>query len=75
MNRNIIDMKGISIIHDTTNNKRYAQIDIETLEEHQEEIEDLIDVIIAESRKGDERIPLEDVIKELEEKGNLDKYV
>lgn len=68
-------MKGISIIHDTTNNKRYVQIDIETMEEHQEEIEDLIDVIIAESRKNDERIPLEDVIKELEEKGNLNKYV
>ncbi len=54
-------MKGISIIHDQTNDKKYVQIDLEKLEEYQSALEDLFDAIIAESRKNDETISLEEL--------------
>jgi hypothetical protein len=64
-------MKGITFITDETHNKRFVQIDMERLEKHQGEIEDLLDVIIAESRKNDEEISWEDVKKQLKAEGKL----
>jgi hypothetical protein len=64
-------MKGINIIHDETRNKRFVQIDLERLEKDQESVEDLLDAIIAESRKGDETISLDDLVKELKADGKL----
>lgn len=47
-------------------NERIAvQIDLKVLGRHQEQIEDMLDVIVAESRKGDEDVPWEQAKKEL----------
>lgn len=53
-------------------NERIAvQIELKTLNKHQEAIEDLLDAIIAESRKDDEDVSWEDAKKELSKAGKL----
>jgi len=42
-----------------------VQIDLKFLERHQDEIEDLLDVIIAENRKDDLDVSWEDAKREL----------
>lgn len=64
-------MKGVTFITDETHNKRFVQIDLEQLEKHQNKIEDLLDVIIAESRKDDEEMSWEDVKAQLKASGRL----
>ncbi|MEQ8478730.1 hypothetical protein [Fulvivirga sp.] len=64
-------MKGITFIKDETHNKRFVQIDLDQLEKHQNKVEDLLDAIIAESRKDDEEISWEDVKKQLKAAGKL----
>lgn len=72
MNRNNLDMEGILYLTDEANNKKYVQID---LEKHGEIVEDILDSLMIKSRKDEESYPLEEVLEELETKGNLDKYV
>ncbi|MDQ3682997.1 MAG: hypothetical protein M3352_07995 [Bacteroidota bacterium] len=64
-------MKGVSYVTDERNKKLAVQIDIKLLEKFDDEMEDLIDGIIAESRKAEERRPLNEVIKTLKKKGKL----
>jgi hypothetical protein len=64
-------MKGVSYVTDESNKKLAVQIDIKLLEKYDDEMEDLIDGIIAESRKAEERRPLNEVIKTLKKKGKL----
>ena len=52
--------------------KRYAQIDLaEVAEIDDEQFEDIMDTIIAEARKDDEKITLEDLEKQLKAEGHL----
>ena len=65
-------MEGVTILKDETSNKRYVQIDLELINNHDsEEILDLIDVIIAESRKDEETVTLEEVTADLKRLGKL----
>ncbi|MGZ8558596.1 MAG: hypothetical protein ACXWWC_09695 [Chitinophagaceae bacterium] len=64
-------MKGVTYVTDHKNRKVAVQIELKLLEKYDEEIEDLIDGIIAESRKNEERVPLDKVIKGLKRKGRL----
>lgn len=64
-------MKGVTFIKDETHNKRFVQIDIDELDQHQDEVEDLLDVIIARSRKDDEEISWEELKKQLKTEGKL----
>lgn len=64
-------MKGVNYVTDDKNRKVAVQIELKLLEKYDEEIEDLIDGIIAESRKNEERVPLGKVIKGLKKKGKL----
>ena len=64
-------MKGVNYVTDDKNRKVAVQIELKLLEKYDEEIEDLIDGIIAESRKNKERVPLDKVIKGLKKKGKL----
>jgi hypothetical protein len=64
-------MKGISYITDDKNRKTAVVIDLKTLNKQAEAIEDLLDVIIAESRREEESIPFEKVVKSLKKKGKL----
>lgn len=56
---------------DDDNKKRFIQIDIEKFGE--ELIADLIDGLVAASRKDEESIPFDEVVKELKEAGKLDE--
>ena len=64
-------MKGVNYIIDDSNKKIAVQINLKVLEKYDEEIEYLIDGIIAESRKDEQRKPLGEVIKGLKRKGKL----
>lgn len=64
-------MKGVSFITDETHKKRYVQIDLEALEKHQDKVEDLFDVIIAESRKDEGEISWEEVKAKLRSSNKL----
>ncbi len=46
-------MKGINYVTDDSNKKVAVQIELKLLQKYDEQIEDLIDGIIAESRKDE----------------------
>ncbi len=61
-------MKGVSIIRDETRRKRYVQIDISLIEKDPELVEDVLDVIIAESRRNEPTITLEEFERRLKKR-------
>ncbi|WP_205603708.1 hypothetical protein [Cyclobacterium sp. SYSU L10401] len=65
-------MKGINYVTDDKNRKVAVQID---LKKHGDLWEDFYDNLIAELRKGEEKIPLEDVIRDLKKDGKLDESI
>ncbi len=65
-------MEGINYVTDDKNEKVAVQID---LKKYGELWEDFYDSLIAEIRKDDEKIPLEDVILELKKRGKLSEDV
>lgn len=64
-------MEGILYLTDEQNKKKFVQIDLEKY--GGEYLQDLIDGLVAESRKNEESIPLEDVLKELRAEGKIDE--
>jgi hypothetical protein len=64
-------MKGVSYLLNEDNKKIAVQIDIKTIEKHQEGIEDLLDGILAEARKDEEKVPFDKVLKNLKKAGKL----
>ena len=64
-------MKGVTYVTDENNRKVAVQIELKLLEKFDEDIEDLIDGIIAESRRNEERVPLDKVIRGLKKNGKL----
>ena len=65
-------MKGVSFLTDETHHKRYVQLDLEEVANTGDsELEDLFDSIIAEARKHDEKITLEELGRQLKEEGLL----
>lgn len=69
--KNLKNMKGISYITDSRNNKKAVVIEYNLFKNHSEELEDILDVIIAEARKDEESIPFKKVITQLKKKGKL----
>jgi len=53
-------MEGIFYVTDENNLKKYVQID---LEKYGDIFEEFLDIMIAESRKNDEKVSLEEVKK------------
>jgi hypothetical protein len=64
-------MKGVSFVTNSKNQRVAVQIDMKTIEKHQDELEDFLDGVIAESRKNEERIPLAEVISKLKKNGKI----
>ena len=64
-------MKGVTFIHDKSHKKRFVKIDMDTLEKYEEKLEELYDVIIAESRKDEGSVSWEDVKKQLKKKKKI----
>ncbi len=61
-------MRGVSYITDEKNRKKAVVIDLKTLKEHDDQIGDLFDVIIAESRRDEPSVSWEELKKRLKEK-------
>ena len=65
-------MQSLTFITDETHNRRYVQIDLaEMANIDDEQLEDIMDVIVAEARKGDEKISLKDLESQLKAEGRL----
>ncbi len=64
-------MKGVSYITDDKNRKKAVVIEMKTLVQYDEQIEDLFDVIIAESRAEEPTVAWEEVKMQLKKKGKL----
>lgn len=64
-------MKGITILEDRANKKRYLQIDISELDKRREQIEEMMDGLIAEQRAGQPTVSLEQLEKKLRKQGKL----
>ena len=64
-------MKGISYITDLHQKKTAVIIDLKNIKTNGEEIHDLIDVLVVESREKDELVDWETAKKQLKRKGKL----
>lgn len=64
-------MKGVSFLLNEDNQKVAVQIELKTIAKYQKQIEDLLDGIIAETRKNEEKLPLSQVLKNLKKEGKL----
>ena len=64
-------MKGVSFITDGKRRKKAVVIDLKTLAKYDEQLEDLFDVIIAESRRDEPSISWDELKKRLKKKGKL----
>ena len=64
-------MKGVSYITDSKSRKRAVVIDLKVLQKYDEQIEDLLDAIIAEARREEPSVSWEDLKKRLKKKGKL----
>ena len=61
-------MKGINYVTDEKNRKVAVQINLNLLDNYQQKLEDLLDIIVAESRKDDDEITIEEVEKRMNKK-------
>ena len=64
-------MKGVTYITDDKNRKKAVVIDMKTLTKYDEQLEDLFDVIIAESRMDEPTVSWESIKTRLKKKGKL----
>jgi hypothetical protein len=64
-------MKSVTFLTDKKRNREILQIDLKTLSKYPDELEDLLDVIVAESRKNEKNISLADAKKILKKNGKL----
>jgi hypothetical protein len=64
-------MKGINIFKDEKNNRKILQVDIKEVAKHPNQLEDLMDVLVAEARKDEKEISWETAKKQLRKKGKL----
>ena len=65
-------MDKLTFITDETHKRRYVQIDLAGISgADTDELEDIMDVIIAEARKDDEKISIEELEKQLKAEGRL----
>jgi len=68
-------MKNISFITDKATKTRYAQINLKKVAKYtDEELEDLLDVIVAEARKDDEKITIDELEKQLKKAKKLWRF-
>ena len=64
-------MKGVTILTDEKKKRKILQVDIKQITKNPDEFEDLIDILVAESRKSEPKVSWEDVKKNLRKKGKL----
>ena len=65
-----IKIKGVRLLTDETEGKRYVQIDLATLAKEPEAVEDYLDGLIAESRRGEPTVSHETVLQSLKKRAS-----
>jgi len=61
-------MKGVTILTDEKKRRKIVQVDIKEIARNPDEFEDLIDVLVAESRRNESKVSFEAVKKNLKKK-------
>ena len=61
-------LKGVSIIYDAVKKKHYVKIDLATLAKEPDAVEDLLDGLVAESRRGEPSVSQQEVERQLQAK-------
>lgn len=56
-------LKGVKLITDETENRRYVQIDIRTLVKEPEAVDEYLDGLIAKERQDEPTVPHEEVMR------------
>ena len=64
-------MKGVNFIADDKSQVKSVMIDLKTIRKNSEDVHELIDVLVAESRKEDETFNWDKAKKLLAKKGKL----
>lgn len=64
-------MKGVIIMTEEKSGKKIAQLDLSYLVKSKEDIEEVLDILIAEARKEEKNIPWDSIKKDLKKKGRL----
>jgi hypothetical protein len=64
-------MKGVIVLTDERKKRKILQVDIKEVAKNPDEFEDLIDILVAESRKSEPKVSWEKVKKNLKKKGKL----
>jgi hypothetical protein len=64
-------MKGVTILTDEKKKRKILQVDIKEVAKNPADFEDLIDVLVAESRKTEPKKSWDNVKKSLKKKGKL----
>jgi hypothetical protein len=58
-------MKGISYLTDESSNKKAIVIELSVLQNKPEQVEDILDILVAESRKNEPKLDWSDVKRNL----------
>ncbi len=64
-------MKGVSYLTDENNRRKAVVIELSALEQYEDDLEDLLDGLLAEARREGPKLPLADVIANLQKAGKL----
>ena len=64
-------MKGVTVLTDEKKKRKILQVDIKEIAKNLDEFEDLIDILVAESRKSEPKKSWEEVKQSLKKKGKL----
>lgn len=64
-------MKGVSYLTDEHNRRKAVVIELSALEQYEDDLEDLLDGLLAEARREGPKLPLADVIANLQKAGKL----
>ncbi|MCB0772467.1 MAG: hypothetical protein KJZ58_13515 [Flavobacteriales bacterium] len=63
-------VKGIKLVTDETENRRYVQIDLATLVKEPDAVEEYLDGLIAVERRGQPSVPHEKVMRDLRKRAD-----
>jgi hypothetical protein len=64
-------MKGVSIVRDIATQEEFLQIPIDLVDKKREEVEDMLDAIVADRRRNEPTISLAELKKRLKKAGKL----
>lgn len=63
-------VKGIKLVTDETENRRYVQIDLTTLVKDPDAVEEYLDGLIAMERRNEPSVPHEKVMRDLRKRAD-----